>query len=154
MTRLLSGKQTDRTLIISMEPIPQVIQQLKADANVTAVVGQNIFADNPPQNNGLPIVVLAIGNTEVFGTVQLCNLKLYSADMTVDIICKTRRASEEAQFAIEDSIIGYSSNDPEFVIESIVHSTGTSWQVLEAIDGSDERGYWCSQTFTINFRRN
>ncbi len=137
-----------------MRPVPQIIEKLKATVELTSIVGNSIFADNPPQDNGLPVVVLAIGNTQVFGTVSNCNLKLYTSDLTVDIICNNRRDSESVQFAIEDSIIGFTSSDAEFPIEGVIHSTGTSWQLLEAIDGSDERGYWCSQTFTINFRRN
>ena len=137
-----------------MKPVPKIIERLKADPNVTALVGSNIYADNPPQDTGLPIVVLGISNTQVFSTVTNCNLKLYVADLTVDIICKTRGASEDTQFAIEDSLIGFASTDDDFVIEGIVPSTGVDWELLEAIDGSDERGYWCSQTLTINFRRN
>jgi hypothetical protein len=111
-------------------PIPQVITLLKADATVASLTSGRIYADNPPQDDDLPFVVI-----------------------TVDIICDTRGQSESIQEAIEDSLSGYVSSDADYPVQGITVDSGTSWQVLQPTDGSDQRGYWCSQDYFINYSR-
>ena len=136
-----------------MRPIPQIITLLRSDPSVTNIVGQRIFADNAPQDDDLPIVVLTISNTNARATIDNCHIKLYSARMKVDIVCSSRSVAEDAQEAIEDALVGYTSSDNTHPIQGITVDSGTSWELLDPADGSDERGYWCSQEFFINYAR-
>lgn len=136
-----------------MKPIPQVISMLRSTAEVTDIVGQRIFADNPPQDDDLPIVVLTIPNTNARAALDNCQIRLYAARMRVDIVCATRGQAEDAQEAIEDALVGYTSSDSTHPIGGITVESGTSWQLITPADGSDERGYWCSQDYFINYAR-
>lgn len=134
-------------------PVPQVITLLKADATVASLTSGRIYADNPPQDDDLPFVVISIVNTNARATVDNCQVKQYASRITVDIICDTRGQSESIQEAIEDSLSGYVSSDADYPIQGITVDSGTSWQVLQPTDGSDQRGYWCSQDYFINYSR-
>jgi hypothetical protein len=134
-------------------PIPQVIARLKADSSVNTLTSGRIFADNPPQDDDLPFVVLTIVNTIARPTVNNCQVKQYASRMQIDIICETRGKAEQIQEAIEDSLGEYSSTDATHPIQGITVDSGTSWQILEPSDGSDQRGYWCSQEYFINYSR-
>lgn len=135
-------------------PIPQVITRLKADTDINSLTSGRIYADNPPQNDELPFVVLAISNTNARATVDNCQVKAYASRVTIDIICDTRSQAETIQEKIEDSLSGYVSTDSDYPIAGITVDSGTSWQVLSPSDGSDQRGYWCSQDYFINYCRN
>lgn len=130
-----------------------MIAALKADGTVSSLSSDRIYADNPPQDDVLPIVVLSLQNTRAFAAVNNCVIKTYEARVTVDTICRTRAASEALQESIEDALAGFTSSDSTHPIEGILVDSGASWQVLEPIDGSDEFDYWCSQDFMINYRR-
>lgn len=135
-------------------PVPQVITRLKADASVSSLSDNRIYADNPPQDDVLPIVVITLQNTRAYATVDNCGAtKVYNSRIVIDIICQTRGQSEELQEAVEDSLVSFSSADLTHPIEGINAESGASWQIVEPIDGSDERGYWCTQDFMINYRR-
>jgi hypothetical protein len=134
-------------------PIPQIITRLKADATVSSLTSGRIFADNPPQDDDLPFVVLTVTNTNARASVNNCQIKQYASRMQVDIICESRNQAESIQEAIEDSIGEFSSTDATHPIQGVTVDSGTSWQILEPTDGSDQRGYWCSQEYFINYSR-
>ena len=135
-------------------PVPQIIARLRADATVASLAGTRVFAEHPPQDDVLPIVVITVENVRSFSdTVGLCHQKVYVASVNVDIICDTRGRSEDLQEAVEDSLIGYVSADAEYPINGITSDEGASWQLLDPKDGSDERGYWCEQTYSATYRR-
>ena len=135
-------------------PIPQIITELKADAGVSTLSSGRVYADNPPQDDTLPIVVITLQSTQAYATVDNCgSTKVYNSRITVDIVCETRGQSEELQEAVEDALVSFSSADSTHRIEGVNADSGASWQIIEPIDGSDERGYWCTQDFMINYRR-
>ena len=136
-----------------MRPVPQLIALLRADPTVTDLVGQRIYADNPPQDDDLPIVVLTISSTTTRATLDNCQVKTYSARLKLDIVCSSRSKAEDAQEAIEDALVGYTSADSTHPIQGVTVESGTSWELVAPADGSDERGYWCSQEFFINYAR-
>ena len=137
-----------------MRPIPQLIARLRADTDVTDLSGLRIYAEHPPQDDVLPIVVLSVENVRSFSdTISGCHIKCYVASVAVDIICNTRGQSEEIQEAIEDSLIGYSSSDLTHPINGITTDEAASWQIIDPNDGSDERGYWCEQTYSVTYQR-
>ena len=136
-----------------MQTVPQLITRLRSDPSVTDKVGQRIYADNPPQDDDLPFVVLTISSTNARATIDNCQIRLYTARLKVDIICESRSAAEAAQEAIEDSIVGYTSQDATHPIQGVTVESGTSWELVAPADGSDERGYWCSQEYMINYAR-
>jgi len=137
-----------------MRPVPQLIQLLRADSSVTDLTGTRIYAEHPPQDDVLPIVVLSVENVRGFSdTVSGCHIKVYVASVSVDIICDTRGQSEDVQEAIEDALIGYTSADAEYPINGITSDEGASWQLVDPKDGSDERGYWCEQTYSVTYQR-
>lgn len=135
-------------------PVPQIIARLRADTNVTDIAGQRIFAEHPPQDDVLPIVVINVENVRGFSdNVAMCHQKVYVASINVDIICHTRGQSEDLQEAVEDSLIGWVSSDLGYPINGITSDEGASWQLIDPKDGSDERGYWCEQTYSVTYQR-
>lgn len=137
-----------------MRPVPQLIARLKNTPELTSIVGQRIYADNPPQDDDLPFVILTILSGTAFGTISNCQVKAYSARLNVDVITDSRGTSEEAIEVIEDTIDGYASTDETHPIQGVTVDGAIEWQVLTPVDGSDQRGYWCAQDFQIHYRRN
>lgn len=136
-----------------MRPVPQIISLLRSEPSVTAIVNQRIYADNPPQDDDLPFVVMTIENTTARATIDNCQVKLYESRLKIDIVCDSRSSAEDAQEAIEDTIVGYTSNDSTHPIQGITVDSGTSWEIIVPRDGSDQRGYWCTQDYIINYAR-
>jgi hypothetical protein len=134
-------------------PLPQVISALRADPAVQAIVGQRVYADNPPQDDELPFVVISVLTTQLWGTLDYCNVRMYVARLQLDAICKTRGDSEAVMEAIEDLLDGYTSTDAQYPIQGIVVDSGVSWDIVTPIDGSDERGYHSTQDFQLNYKR-
>lgn len=135
-------------------PVPQIITRLRADATVASIAGARVFGEHPPQDDVLPIVVISVENVRGFSdNVGLCHQKVYVASINVDIICHTRGQSEDLQEAVEDSLIGWVSSDVDYPINGITSDEGASWQLIDPKDGSDERGYWCEQTYSVTYQR-
>ena len=137
-----------------MRVIPQVIAHLRADTNITALVGNNIFADYPPQGVVEPFLVLTILSGQAFGTVDNCPVRAYSARLEIDVLGVTRSQTEEIIEAVEDSIDGFTSTDSTHPIQGITVNNGLDWELLTPKDGSDERRFLCSQDFEIHYTRN
>ncbi len=137
-----------------MRVIPQVIAHLRADTNITALVGNNIFADYPPQGVVEPFLVLTILSGQAFGTVDNCPVRAYSARLEIDVLGVTRSQTEEIIEAVEDSIDGFTSADSTHPIQGITVNNGLDWELLTPKDGSDERRFLCSQDFEIHYTRN
>ncbi len=137
-----------------MRPVPQLIALLKQHTPLTDIVGQNIYADNPPQDDDRPIVVLSVLNSIAHGTINGCNVRAYTSRLTVETVTDSRSQSETIVELLEDVLDGYSNTtDPTHPIESVVVDGGIDWAILNPVDGSDQRGYLCSQDFNINYRR-
>lgn len=137
-----------------MRPTPQIITALKADPTVSGVVGTKVFADYPPQGTSEPFIVLTIPSGEAHGTVNNCNVRAYSARLTVDVVCDTRAQTESAIEAIEDVLDGFTSTDSTHPIQGITIQTALEWEMLTPKDGSDKRIFICSQDYQIHYRRN
>ncbi len=137
-----------------MRVIPQVIAHLRADTNITALIGNNIFADYPPQGVVEPFLVLTILSGQAFGTVDNCPVRAYSARLEIDVLGVTRSQTEEIIEAVEDSIDGFTSADSTHPIQGITVNNGLDWELLTPKDGSDERRFLCSQDFEIHYTRN
>lgn len=137
-----------------MRIIPQVIAALRADANVTNVVGTQIFADYPPQGVEHPFLVLSVPSGQAYGTISNCRVRAYSARLTVDIVCDTRAKTEVGIESVEDLLDGFISTDADFPISGVTLDGGVSWDVLQPKDGSDERAFICSQDYQVHYRRN
>ena len=136
-----------------MRPVPQLISMLRAEPSITSIVNQRIYADNPPQDDDLPFVVMTIENTTARATIDNCQVKLYESRLKIDIVCDSRSAAEDAQEAIEDALVGYTSSDSTHPIQGVTVDSGTSWEMIMPADGSDQRGYWCTQDYIINYAR-
>ena len=137
-----------------MRVIPQVIAHLRADTSITALVGNNIFADYPPQGVTEPFLVLTILSGQAYGTVNNCSVRAYSARLEVDVLGVTRSQTEEIIELVEDSIDGFTSSDATHPIQGITVNDGLDWELLTPKDGSDERRFLCSQDFEIHYLRN
>ena len=137
-----------------MRVIPQVIAHLRADTNITAIVGNNIFADYPPQGVAEPFLVLTILSGQAYGTVSNCSVRAYSARLEVDVLGITRSQTEDLIELVEDSIDGFTSSDATHPIQGITVNDGLDWELLTPKDGSDERRFLCSQDFEIHYLRN
>lgn len=137
-----------------MRPAPQLIALLKSTTALTDIVGQNIYADNPPQDDDRPIVVLSILSSVAHGTVNNCTVRAYTARLTVEVVTDSRSQSESVIEIIEDTIDGYSNTtDPTHPIEGVTIEGGIDWTLLNPVDGSDQRGYLCGQDYYINYVR-
>lgn len=135
-------------------PLPQLISALRADASVLAALGlPRVYADHPPQDDQLPFVVLAIESTNAWPTLNGCQVRAYAARVQVDILCDSRGKSEDVQEAVEDLLDGFTSNDANYPIKGVVLDSGIEWNVVNPIDGSDERGYQATQDFVVNYQR-
>ena len=137
-----------------MRVTPQIIALLKSTTALTDIMGNAIYADHPPQDDETPIVVLSILSGMAHGTVNNCNVRAYTARLTVEVVTDSRAQSEQVIEIIEDTLDGYSNTaDPTHPLEGIVIEGAIEWQLLSPIDGSDQRGYLCAQDFYINYRR-
>ena len=136
-----------------MRIIPQVIAALKADPDVSAAVGTQVFADYPPQGTDHPFVIVAIPSGVAHGTISNCQVRAYSARMSIDIVCSTRALTESGIEAIEDVLDGFVSADSDFPIQGTTLDGGLSWELLTPKDGSDERAFICSQDYQVHYRR-
>ena len=137
-----------------MRPAPQLIALLKSTTALTDIVGQNIYADNPPQDDDRPVVVLSILSGVAHGTVNNCTVRAYTARLTVEVVTDSRSQSESVIEIIEDTLDGYSNTaDPTHPIEGVTIEGGIEWTILNPVDGSDQRGYLCSQDYYINYVR-
>lgn len=137
----------------TVRPIPQIIAAIKADADITAVVGDKVFADYPPQGIDHPFVILTIPSGTAHGTVDNCGVRAYSARLEVDVLCETRAKTEAVIESMEDLLDGFASTDSTHPIQGITVDGGLEWELLTPKDGSDERIYICSQDYEIHYRR-
>ena len=137
-----------------MRTIPQVIAQLKSDAGVTAIVGDKVFADYPPQGIEEPYVIASTTSGIAHGTVSNCVIRAYSSRMEIDSAATSRSQAEQLSEAVEDAIDGFTSlTDTTHPIQGVTLDGGIEWQLLSPNDGSDERLFICSQDFQIHYRR-
>jgi len=137
-----------------MRVIPQTIAQLKSQSPITDIVGQQVYADYPPQGVEAPFIVVTILSGQAHGTVTNCNVRAYSARMTVTIVADSRALAEQGIEAIEDALDGFSSTDATHPIQGTTVDGGLEWELLTPRDGSDQRSFLCEQDFQIHYRRN
>ena len=136
-----------------MRPVPQIIAMLRADANVTAEIGDKIFADYPPQGVEYPLVVLSVTSGVAFGCVDNGNIRAYSSRLAVEVASNTRAQAEAIIEAIEDALDGFATADSTHPIGGVTVNEAFSWELLTPKDGSDERAFVCSQDYLIDYRR-
>jgi len=136
-----------------MRPVPQIIAMLRADANVTAEIGDKIFADYPPQGMEYPLVVLSVTSGVAFGCVDNGNIRAYSSRLAVEVASNTRAQAEAIIEAIEDALDGFATADSTHPIGGVTVNEAFSWELLTPKDGSDERAFVCSQDYLIDYRR-
>ncbi len=137
-----------------MRVAPQIIAALKGDPDVAAVVGTQVYADYPPQGVEHPFLVVTIPSATAHGTLSNCQVRVYSARVTIDIICDTRAKTEVGIEAVEDLLDGFTSGDANYPIQGATLDGGIGWQLLTPKDGSDERAFICSQDYQVHYRRN
>ena len=137
-----------------MRIVPQIIAALRADADVMSATNGQIFADYPPQGVEKPFLVISVPSGTAHGSVSNCQLRAYSARVTMDIVCDTRASTEVGIEAIEDVLDGFTSTDSEFPIQGVTLDGGISWELLVPKDGSDERAFMCSQDYQVHYLRN
>ena len=137
-----------------MRVAPQIIAAIKADPVVAGIVGEQVFADYPPQGTDHPFVIITIPSGTSHGTISNCQVRAYSARVTVDIVCSTRALTEVGIEAIEDVLDGFTSGDANFPIAGTTLDGGMQWELLTPKDGSDERAFLCSQDYQVHYRRN
>jgi len=137
-----------------MRIIPQIIAHLRADTDITAQVGNRIFADYPPQGVDEPFIVLTILSGQAYGTVDNCSVRAYSARLEIDVLAETRAQTESIIELVEDSIDGFTSSDSTHPIQGVTVNNGIDWELLVPKDGSDERRFLCSQDYEVHYTRN
>ena len=133
---------------------PQMIASMKADSSVQAAIGDQIYADYPPQGVDNPFVILTITSTQAHGTIDNRPVRAYSARITIDVVADTRAQTEVGVEAIEDVLDGLTSTDPNNPIQGITVDGGIQWEVLNPKDGSDERAFVGTQNYQVHYRRN
>ena len=141
-----------------MRPVPQIIAALKADATIQTTTSGKIYADHAPQDDSFPartaFIIVDLQSTKSFASIDNCQAKAYVARIAIEIVCASRGTSDELQELVEDVLTAYTSHtDDPHPIQGITPDGAAAWNVVEPIDGSDERGYWCSQNFQVHYRR-
>ena len=136
-----------------MRVVPQLIAHLRADATVSGIVGNKIYADYPPQGDDYPFVTLTINSGMAYGTLSNCSAKGYSARCQIEAIGETRSQTEQLMEAIEDSIAGMQSGDSTHPINGVAVADGFDWLLMTPTDGSDQRVFVCSQDFHVDYIR-
>jgi len=139
---------------VQLRPIPQIVAALRADAGVSSVVGQQVYADYPPQGVDEPFVVITITSTIGHGTVNNCAVRAYSSRFTVDVAANTRAQTEVGIEAAEDVLNSLVSSDADFPIQGITVDGGIQWELLTPKDGSDGRIFVGTQDYQVHYRRN
>ena len=133
--------------------IPQVIAAMKSDPSISGLVGTQVYADYPPQGVDHTFVIVSTVSGIAHGTISNCQVRAYSARLSVDVVCNTRSEAEGCIEAIEDTLDGFTSTDASYPIQGITLDGGMSWDLLTPKDGSDERSFICSQDYQIHYRR-
>ena len=133
--------------------IPQVIAALRADPVVSGLVGDKVFADYPPQGVDHSFIIVTIPSGMAHGTISNCQVRAYSARLSVDVVCDTRAITEACIEAVEDILDGFLSIDSEYPVQGTTLDGGISWDLLTPKDGSDERSFICSQDYQVHYRR-
>ena len=136
-----------------MRPVPQIIAMLGADANVSPLISNKIYADYPPQGTAYPLVVLTVTSGAAFGAVDNSSIRAYSSRLSVDVAADSRAEAEIIVEAIEDALDGYATADSTHPISGVTVNEAFSWELLTPKDGSDERAFVCSQDYLIDYRR-
>jgi len=136
-----------------MRIVPQIIAALKADADVVASTEGKIFADYPPQGVEKPFLIISVPSGTAHGSVSNCQVRAYSAQVTVDIVSDTRASTEIGIEAIENVLDGFTSSNSDFPIQGVTLDGGISWELLVPKDGSDERAFMCSQDYQVHYLR-
>ncbi len=136
-----------------MRIVPQIIAALKADADVVASTEGKIFAHYPPQGDEKPFLNISLPRATAHGSVSNCQVRAYSAQVTVDIVSDTRASTEIGIEAIENVLDGFTSSNSDFPIQGVTLDGGISWELLVPKDGSDERAFMCSQDYQVHYLR-
>ena len=131
--------------------IPQVITKLKADAGVTALVGQRVYGDFAPEDVQKPCIYMYITSEDaedcLDGMVDFADARLRiecvgTSRESADVTCNAVRVALNA--LLQTNYAGTS-------IQGISQATGKVHLVDIPNDGTDRWQFRTSQSFNITY---
>ena len=131
--------------------IPQVITKLKADAGVTALVGQRVYGDFAPEDVKKPCIYMYITSEDaedcLDGMVDFADARLRiecvgTSRESADVTCNAVRTALNA--LLQTNYAGTS-------IQGISQATGKVHLVDIPNDGTDRWQFRTSQSFNITY---
>ena len=135
-----------------MHVIEQLVALLRADTDVTNLVGTRIFSDVPPQDTIKPSIEIYNVSDDTEGCVDLCTVTMGVMMVQFNSLGRTRSEAWNISTAIRRAIIHHTSSDSEQAIQDVNISSGSRWEVIRPQDGSDSYTYECQNDYNIPYR--
>ena len=134
-----------------MHIIEQLVVRLRADSDVTAIVGNRIYADHPTQDTSKPAIEIYNISDDQEQTVDMCTITAGMMVVQVNCIGTTRSQAYDISRAVRRGILHFTSNDSEQSIQDVNVASGSRWDRLRPQDGSDSYGYEYQDDYNIPY---
>lgn len=131
--------------------LPQVISSLKADANVTALVGTRIYADFVPEDSPKPAIFMYISSEDAEDCLEGM-VDFADARVRIECVGLTRESSDDVCNAVRTALNALlATHYPNTSIQGITQATGKVHLVDIPNDGTDRWQFRTSQSFNITY---
>lgn len=126
--------------------------QLITDADVSALVGSNVFCTNPPQDVASPYVVITEISSNGFDSVECAMTDFYEVVLQLEAWSYRQGEAQNTWKACRDCFKnfprGFASG---LAVRSIGQQSGPSTSSFSPVDGSDSHIYRTMQDFIVCF---
>ena len=134
-----------------MHVIEQLVAALRADTAVTAIVGNRIFADNPPQDTIKPSVEIYLISDDQESTIDRCTVEMGVMLVQVNCLGSSRSQAHDLSTKVRRGILHLTSDDQDQKIQDVNISSGSRWDVIRPLDGSDSYTYECQNDYNVPY---
>lgn len=131
--------------------IEPILERLKADDSVTALVADRIFPGMAPQGTDLPRVTFTVIANEPLNHMGPSQLADHHATMQVDCWAASYDVAYRVRSAVNNSLAGHRDRAASPPIDSILQLTERDLPE-DPQDGSDEPIHRISQDYSIWYR--
>jgi len=131
--------------------IPQVVSSLKADANVSALVGTRIYADFAPEDSLKPCIILFITSEDAEDSI-VGMIDFADARVRIECIATSREEADDVSNAVRKALNDLlATHYPNTSIQGISQATGKIHLVDIPNDGTDRWQFRTGQSFNITY---
>ena len=136
-----------------MTPVEMLRGKLINDPDVSALVGDRVYADVPPQGEDteFPFVVFTVED----GIAEDCldgPTGFFSDTVGMDIYSMSRIESLDVWKKCWDVLVGYSDHNSVTILDSVTQDTSIVWTHYRLDDSSDSKVVRrCSQNLQVNY---